>query len=209
MHAPAPSCWVGLGIFRHRSGSQCGSSLRPHAPLSLWLGRLGFSRPTAKLPLSAKKIGPLEANFPRSRPASQSLRSSTSRYVSIFPPFPLRNIEAIGTSITDTQFLTSPSCSKNVRWKASWPQRGPQAAQQPPRPAVGRSVLQEACPGHRLQVEVRKFRQSSRPSKKLCFESKLTYPLFSPFGGSSHAKGIVLETVGVEAKQPNSVRCPR
>jgi small subunit ribosomal protein S23e len=26
----------------------------------------------------------------------------------------------------------------------------------------------------------------------------------SPFGGSSHAKGIVLEKVGVEAKQPNS-----
>jgi len=30
--------------------------------------------------------------------------------------------------------------------------------------------------------------------------------LDSPFGGSSHAKGIVLEKVGVEAKQPNSVR---
>ncbi|KAJ2741294.1 ribosomal protein S23 [Coemansia sp. BCRC 34301] len=34
----------------------------------------------------------------------------------------------------------------------------------------------------------------------------------SPFGGSSHAKGIVLEKIGVEAKQPNSairkcVRC--
>ena len=26
----------------------------------------------------------------------------------------------------------------------------------------------------------------------------------SPFGGDSHAKGIVLEKVGVEAKQPNS-----
>lgn len=31
----------------------------------------------------------------------------------------------------------------------------------------------------------------------------------SPFGGSSHAKGIVLEKVGVEAKQPNSVRPSR
>ena len=31
----------------------------------------------------------------------------------------------------------------------------------------------------------------------------------SPFGGSSHAKGIVLEKVGVEAKQPNSVCFPR
>merc|ERR1712146_402566 len=26
----------------------------------------------------------------------------------------------------------------------------------------------------------------------------------NPFGGSSHAKGIVLEKVGIEAKQPNS-----
>uniref|UniRef100_A0A8D2DX26 Small ribosomal subunit protein uS12 n=1 Tax=Sciurus vulgaris TaxID=55149 RepID=A0A8D2DX26_SCIVU len=26
----------------------------------------------------------------------------------------------------------------------------------------------------------------------------------SPFGGASHAKGIMLEKVGVEAKQPNS-----
>ncbi|KAJ3393585.1 40S ribosomal protein S23 [Lobulomyces angularis] len=33
----------------------------------------------------------------------------------------------------------------------------------------------------------------------------------SPFGGSSHAKGIVLEKIGVEAKQPNSAirKCVR
>lgn len=33
----------------------------------------------------------------------------------------------------------------------------------------------------------------------------------SPTGGSSHAKGIVLEKVGVEAKQPNSAirKCVR
>lgn len=33
----------------------------------------------------------------------------------------------------------------------------------------------------------------------------------NPFGGSSHAKGIVLEKVGVEAKQPNSAirKCVR
>ena len=33
----------------------------------------------------------------------------------------------------------------------------------------------------------------------------------SPFGGSSHAKGIVLDKVGVEAKQPNSAirKCVR
>lgn len=33
----------------------------------------------------------------------------------------------------------------------------------------------------------------------------------SPFGGSSHAKGIVLEKLGIEAKQPNSAirKCVR
>ena len=33
----------------------------------------------------------------------------------------------------------------------------------------------------------------------------------SPFGGSSHAKGIVVEKVGIEAKQPNSAirKCVR
>ncbi|PVU85513.1 hypothetical protein BB560_000859 [Smittium megazygosporum] len=34
---------------------------------------------------------------------------------------------------------------------------------------------------------------------------------YSPFGGASHAKGIVLEKIGVEAKQPNSAirKCVR
>lgn len=34
---------------------------------------------------------------------------------------------------------------------------------------------------------------------------------FAPFGGSSHAKGIVLEKIGIEAKQPNSAirKCVR
>ena len=33
----------------------------------------------------------------------------------------------------------------------------------------------------------------------------------NPFGGASHAKGIVLEKIGVEAKQPNSAirKCVR
>lgn len=40
----------------------------------------------------------------------------------------------------------------------------------------------------------------------LTFKKRLLGTAFksSPFGGSSHAKGIVLEKVGVEAKQPNS-----
>uniref|UniRef100_H0XHI7 Small ribosomal subunit protein uS12 n=1 Tax=Otolemur garnettii TaxID=30611 RepID=H0XHI7_OTOGA len=38
-----------------------------------------------------------------------------------------------------------------------------------------------------------------------------TVPKANPFGGASHAKGIVLEKVGVEAKQPNSAirKCVR
>lgn len=34
---------------------------------------------------------------------------------------------------------------------------------------------------------------------------------FSPFGGSSHCKGIVVEKIGVESKQPNSAirKCVR
>ena len=40
----------------------------------------------------------------------------------------------------------------------------------------------------------------------LHFKKRLLGTAFksSPFGGASHAKGIVLEKVGVEAKQPNS-----
>lgn len=47
----------------------------------------------------------------------------------------------------------------------------------------------------------------------LSFKKRLLGTAFksSPFGGSSHAKGIVLEKVGVEAKQPNSAirKCVR
>jgi small subunit ribosomal protein S23e len=44
--------------------------------------------------------------------------------------------------------------------------------------------------------------------KKAHFGSAL---LANPFGGASHAKGIVLEKVGIEAKQPNSAirKCVR
>ena len=47
----------------------------------------------------------------------------------------------------------------------------------------------------------------------MSFKKRLLGTAFksSPFGGSSHAKGIVLEKVGVEAKQPNSAirKCVR
>ncbi|KAK5791018.1 hypothetical protein VI817_006327 [Penicillium citrinum] len=51
--------------------------------------------------------------------------------------------------------------------------------------------------------------QSHRKEQKwadLNFKKRLLGTAYksSPFGGASHAKGIVLEKVGVEAKQPNS-----
>uniref|UniRef100_A0A8C5VPD4 Small ribosomal subunit protein uS12 n=1 Tax=Microcebus murinus TaxID=30608 RepID=A0A8C5VPD4_MICMU len=45
-----------------------------------------------------------------------------------------------------------------------------------------------------------------RTARKLCNQKwhDKQYKKANPFGGASHAKGIMLENVGVEAKQPNS-----
>lgn len=54
----------------------------------------------------------------------------------------------------------------------------------------------------------RKLRNHRREGRwaDLHYKKRLLGTAFksSPFGGSSHAKGIVIEKVGVEAKQPNS-----
>lgn len=61
----------------------------------------------------------------------------------------------------------------------------------------------------------RKLRNTRREGRwaDLSYKKRLLGTAFksSPFGGSSHAKGIVLEKVGVEAKQPNSAirKCVR
>ncbi|KAG7285340.1 hypothetical protein NEMBOFW57_009962 [Staphylotrichum longicolle] len=61
----------------------------------------------------------------------------------------------------------------------------------------------------------RKLRNNRREQKwsDLHYKKRALGTAFksSPFGGSSHAKGIVLEKVGVEAKQPNSAirKCVR
>ncbi|PSN68719.1 ribosomal protein S12/S23 [Corynespora cassiicola Philippines] len=61
----------------------------------------------------------------------------------------------------------------------------------------------------------RKLRNHRREGRwaDLHYKKRLLGTAFksSPFGGSSHAKGIVLEKVGVEAKQPNSAirKCVR
>ncbi|KAJ6441123.1 40S ribosomal protein S23 [Purpureocillium lavendulum] len=64
-------------------------------------------------------------------------------------------------------------------------------------------------------LAARKLRTSRRDQRwsDLKFKARTQGRAFrsSPFGGSSHAKGIVLEKVGVEAKQPNSAirKCVR
>ena len=64
-------------------------------------------------------------------------------------------------------------------------------------------------------LAARKLRNHRREGKwaDLHYKKRLLGTAFksSPFGGSSHAKGIVLEKVGVEAKQPNSAirKCVR
>lgn len=61
----------------------------------------------------------------------------------------------------------------------------------------------------------RKLRNNRREQRwaDLAYKKRALGTAFksSPFGGSSHAKGIVLEKVGVEAKQPNSAirKCVR
>jgi hypothetical protein len=61
----------------------------------------------------------------------------------------------------------------------------------------------------------RKLRNHRRDGRwaDLHYKKRLLGTMYksSPFGGSSHAKGIVLEKVGVEAKQPNSAirKCVR
>ncbi|KAG2322285.1 hypothetical protein Bca52824_015498 [Brassica carinata] len=54
-------------------------------------------------------------------------------------------------------------------------------------------------------------RKTQRWSDKSYKKSHLGNEWNKPFPGSSHAKGIVLELIGVEAKQPNSAirKCAR
>ncbi|KAF9967796.1 40S ribosomal protein S23 [Mortierella alpina] len=60
----------------------------------------------------------------------------------------------------------------------------------------------------KLRTTRRENRWADKHYKKQALGTAFRY---SPFGGSSHAKGIVLEKIGVEAKQPNSAirKCVR
>ncbi|KAG4093281.1 hypothetical protein PIROE2DRAFT_67194 [Piromyces sp. E2] len=60
----------------------------------------------------------------------------------------------------------------------------------------------------KLRIHRREERWADKQYKKRALGTAFKY---LPFGGSSHAKGIVLEKIGVEAKQPNSAirKCVR
>uniref|UniRef100_A0A8K9VB35 Small ribosomal subunit protein uS12 n=1 Tax=Oncorhynchus mykiss TaxID=8022 RepID=A0A8K9VB35_ONCMY len=68
------------------------------------------------------------------------------------------------------------------------------------------------CRGLRTARKLRNHRREQRWHDKQYKKAHLGTALkANPFGGASHAKGIVLEKVGVEAKQPNSAirKCVR
>jgi len=60
----------------------------------------------------------------------------------------------------------------------------------------------------KLQYKRKKARWHDKDYKKAHLGTALKA---NPFGGASHAKGIVLEKIGIEAKQPNSAirKCVR
>lgn len=62
--------------------------------------------------------------------------------------------------------------------------------------------------GRKLLTDRREQRWASKRYKKANLGTQFKC---NPFGGSSHAKGIVLEKIGIEAKQPNSAirKCVR
>ncbi|GAB1298419.1 40S ribosomal protein S23 [Apodemus speciosus] len=61
------------------------------------------------------------------------------------------------------------------------------------------------CRGLRTARKLRSHRRDQKWHDKQYKKAHLGTALkANPFGGASHAKGIVLEKVGVEAKQPNS-----
>ena len=68
------------------------------------------------------------------------------------------------------------------------------------------------CRGLRTARKLRSHRRDQKWHDQQYKKAHLGTALkANPFGGASHAKGIVLEKVGVEAKQPNSAirKCVR
>ena len=78
--------------------------------------------------------------------------------------------------------------------------------------AAERKSRMGKCRGLRTARKLRSHRRDQKWHDKQYKKAHLGTALkANPFGGASHAKGIVLEKVGVEAKQPNSAirKCVR
>ncbi|KAG0091669.1 40S ribosomal protein S23 [Podila epicladia] len=86
-------------------------------------------------------------------------------------------------------------------------QHNTDAALCPSRP-IGKGKPRGLQAARKLRTTRRENRWADKHYKKQALGTAFK---FSPFGGSSHAKGIVLEKIGVEAKQPNSAirKCVR
>ncbi|XP_030917779.1 40S ribosomal protein S23 [Geospiza fortis] len=103
----------------------------------------------------------------------------------------------------------------HVRHYQPHARHGPQAAFPswlPPRLTPAPSHPAGKCRGLRTARKLRSHRRDQKWHDKQYKKAHLGTALkANPFGGASHAKGIVLEKVGVEAKQPNSAirKCVR
>ncbi|KAI9202763.1 40S ribosomal protein S23 [Polychytrium aggregatum] len=58
--------------------------------------------------------------------------------------------------------------------------------------------------GHNAARKMRTHRRTERWADKVYKKTCLGTIYKSPFGASSHAKGIAIEKIGIESKQPNS-----
>ncbi|GJN17251.1 hypothetical protein PR202_gb04304 [Eleusine coracana subsp. coracana] len=113
-----------------------------------------------------------------------------------------------------------------TRWNSLRPASGPRRRSQPvlrpaataataphrlraafPNPSVNMGKTRGMGAGRKLKTHRRNQRWADKAYKK----SHLGNEWKKPFAGSSHAKGIVLEKIGIEAKQPNSAirKCAR
>ncbi|KAJ1451712.1 ribosomal protein S12/S23 [Pelagophyceae sp. CCMP2097] len=72
---------------------------------------------------------------------------------------------------------------------------------------MGKGKPNGICAGRKLKMHRREHRWANKQYSKSHNISKYA----KPFGCASHAKGIVLEKIGIEAKQPNSAirKCVR
>ncbi|GAA5955978.1 hypothetical protein JCM21900_002637 [Sporobolomyces salmonicolor] len=108
--------------------------------------------------------------------------------------------------LVDTSLCPSAS---NSSTRLTAPPLSPRPAPDPsPGDCTGSCKPRGLLAGRKLRDDRRENRWADKNYKKRALGTAYRS---SPTGGSSHAKGIVLEKVGVEAKQPNSAirKCVR